>query len=296
MKHFSKTQLTNVEVYFGEPNEQIREGMRSTMRDYGMRRTRVFSRMEDLITAIKEVPPDLVIISDDMGPGMFDMVHDIRHFKYGRNPFVMISLLLDSKNDGYVKRAVLCGADDIIIKPVAPGRLMERITHIGMNRVPFIVTTDYLGPERRRAGDARPSKIKQLNVLNTLKAKADGKPMTSSELNQAVKENMKDVMSARLDSHGLKLGWVCAQILKAYSEERIDQELEQRLLLLATVLDDAARSALDIGERDLSEICVDMARQVEEMAEDYQNPTAPQIATLNKLTKAFEMAKSAKAT
>ena len=37
-----------------------------------------------------------------------------------------------------------------------------------------------------------------------------------------------------------------------------------------------------------------MARQVEEMAERYENPTDAGVATIQKLTKAFELAKTAK--
>jgi len=38
-----------------------------------------------------------------------------------------------------------------------------------------------------------------------------------------------------------------------------------------------------------------MARQVEEMAEAYEDPTSLQLGTIAKLSKAFEMARAAKA-
>jgi DNA-binding response OmpR family regulator len=295
LKNFTKDRLGDVELYLGEPNEQVREGLRSTMRDYGLRRTRSFARMADLIGAVKEAPPDLLIVSDDLDPTLFDVVRDIRHFKIGRNPFLMISLMVRGENDGAVKRAILAGADDVMIKPVAPGKLMERVAHFTINRLPFIVTNDYLGPERRKAGDARPTQIRQLNVVNTLKSIVEGKRLTMAELSRAVEGNMKEVMAARLDSHGLKLGWVCAHILKAYQEKRIDKELEERLLILVSVLEDAARTAQSLGEKELAQICSQMARQVEEMAENYEDPTSLQLGTITKLTRAFELAKSAKA-
>lgn len=295
VKGFPKDRVGDVEVYLGEPNDQVREGLRSILRDCGFRRTRTFARMADLINAIKEESPSLLIISDDLDPAMFDTVRDIRHFKIGRNPFLMIGLLVRADSEGAVKRALMAGADDVMIKPVSPGRMMDRLAHITSNRVPFIVTNDYLGPERRRAGDPRPSQIKQLNVVNTLKAAVDGKRMSGAELNRAVEGCMKEVMAARLDSHGLKLGWVCAHILKAYEEKRIDKELEERLLILVTVLEDAGRTAQSLGEADLGQICNQMARQVEEMAENYESPTSLQLGTIQKLTKAFELAKAAKA-
>ena len=50
-----------------------------------------------------------------------------------------------------------------------------------------------------------------------------------------------------------------------------------------------------LGEADLGQICNQMARQVEEMAENYESPTSLQLGTIQKLTKAFELAKAAKA-
>jgi response regulator RpfG family c-di-GMP phosphodiesterase len=281
LKNFDKDKLTEVDIYLGEPNEQVRESMRAMMRGEGLRRTRTFARMDDLLIA-----------ADELDNGMFDLVRDIRHFKIGRNPFIMITLMVRPESDEAVKKAILAGADDVLIKPVSPGKMLDRCAHFAMNRLPFIVTTDYVGPERRK-GD-RPSKIRQLNVVNTLKAKLEGNRMTMAELSRAVENNMTDVMAARLDSHGLKLGWVCNLILKSYEEKRIDKELEDRLLILVSVLEDAARTARVLGEPELAQICTQMARQVEEMAERYENPTEAELSTIKKLTKAFEMAKNAK--
>jgi len=294
MKKFDKDKLTDVDVYLGEPNEQVRESMRAMMRGEGFRRTRTFARMDDLLNAIKETPPDLLIAADDIDGSLFDTIRDIRHFKIGRNPFLMITLMVRPESDEAVKKAVLAGADDVMIKPVSPGKLLERIAHLTYNRLPFIATTDYVGPERRKPGNDRPSKIRQLNVVNTFKAKLDGKRLSQAELSREVEANMNDVMAARLDSHGLKLGWICGLILKSYEDKIINKELEERLLILVSVLEDAARTARVLGEPELAQICTQMAREVEEMAEKYENPTDHALGTLRKLTKAFEMAKIAK--
>lgn len=293
MKKFDKDKVGDIEIYLGEPNEQVRESLRAMMRDQGLRRTRTFARSEDLINAIKESPPDLLIAADDLDPDLYSIIRDIRHFKLGRNPFILISLMVSGEKDDNVKRAILAGADDILIKPVSPGKMLDRLSRTASNRTPFIVTTDYVGPERRRSGDERPSKIRQLNVVNTFHAKMEGQRMTPTELGRAVEDCMNEVMAARLDSHGLKLGYICNLILKAYEENRIDKELEDRLLILVSVLEDAGRTARVLGEPELAQICTQMARQVEELAEKYDTPSETALGTIRKLTKAFEMAKTA---
>jgi DNA-binding response OmpR family regulator len=294
MKNFEKDKLGDIDIFLGEPNEQVRESMRSMMRGEGFRRTRTFGRIEDLMTAIKEVSPDLLILADDIAPNIFDIVRDIRQFRVGRNPFVMITMMITPDNDINTKKAILAGCDDIMIKPVAPQKLLDRVDHFTFHRVPFIATTDYFGPERRRANDARPSAIKQLVVVNSLRDKAEGKKVSQAQLARDVEKCMNEVMAARLDSHGLKLGYICNLILKAYEEKRVDKEVEDRLLILVTVLEDAGRTARTIGEPELGQICNQLARQVEELSERYLEPTEKELDILRKLKTAFELAKSAK--
>ena len=294
LKKFQRQDLESVEIFLAEPNEYVREGLRAGLRSEGLRRTRTFTRLADLVEAIKETPPDLIVAASNLDSALFDSIRDIRHSRLGRNPFVMISVMADQGNDAAIKNAIFAGADDVLIKPVAPGKMLERVAHVTLNRSPFVVSGDYLGPERRGQSDL-PANLRRIEVLNTFRAKLEGNRMTLDELTRAVDLSMNEVMSARLDSHGLKLGWVCGAILKAYEEKRIDAELEERLLMLVGVLEDAARTANVLGEPELADICFQFARQVEEMAEDYTSPTSLGLGTLKKLTKAFELAKTAKA-
>ena len=294
LKVFGKDKLRDIEVYIGDSNEQVLSGLRGAIRDCGMPRVRTFARIADLIRAFNDALPDLLIAGIDMDPALLDVVHNIRHFKIGRNPFLVISLMVSADKVGAANSALLAGVDDVMVKPVVPGKMLDRLARLTMNRRPFIVTNDYLGPERWKQDDVHKSKIKQINVVNTLKAKATGRPLSVAEVGRAVDANMKEVMSARLDSHGLKLGWVCGKILKAYHEKHVDGELGANLLTLVGVLEGAARAAGALGDPDLSRICTTMAREVGEVAECYQNPTSLQISVIHKLTVAFELAKAAK--
>ncbi len=290
MRNFDKDKLAELDIYLGEPNEQVREGLRAMLRTEGLRRTRTFARVEDLLNAMKERSPDLLVIADDLDPDIFQIVKDIRHHRIGRNPFIVISFMVNPDEDRALKKAILAGADDVLIKPVATGPMLERVSQLATRRLPFIATTDYVGPERRRSTD-RPSKIRQLRVINTLQAKLEGKRVTAVDLARGVEHCMNDVMAAKLDSHGMRLGYVCNLILKAYEEKNVTKEVEENLLVLVGVLEDASKTAKGIGESELAALCIDLARQVEELAEKYENPDDKDLGLIKKLTKAFEMAK-----
>lgn len=291
MRNFDKDKLAELDIYLGEPNEQVREGMRAMLRSEGLRRTRTFTRMDDLLNAMKERSPDLLVVTDDIDPNIFQIVKDIRHHRIGRNPFIVISFMINPEEDRAIKKAILAGADDVMIKPIAPGPMLDRVAQLASKRLPFIATTDYVGPERRRGNADRPSKIRQLKVVNTMQAKLEGKKVTASDLARGVEHCMGEVMAAKLDSHGLRLGYVCNLILKAYDEKAVTKEVEDNLIVLVSVLEDAAKTSKGIGELELSTICVDLARKVEEMAETYEDPSDSNIALIRKLTKAFDLAK-----
>jgi hypothetical protein len=60
VKKFDRDKLAEIDIYLGEPNEQVREGMRAMLRSEGLRRTRSFTRIEDLLNAMRERSPDLI--------------------------------------------------------------------------------------------------------------------------------------------------------------------------------------------------------------------------------------------
>lgn len=282
--------LENIVFLLAEPNETIRSGLMAMLRSQGLRGCKAVLNMGELIEAIEKTPPDFIAVSDTFDDNVFQRIRDVRHHKLGVNPFTVITFMVDPENDRAMKSALKAGADDVMIKPVAPGKIVERAKQIAYNRSPFIATTEYIGPSRRVPG--REEKAQVLPVINTLKDKMDGKTVSLASLKDAVDQTMLSIRAAQLDSHGARLGTVCDIILKAYELKQITPKLEDYLLTLVGSLEEAAKTARMIGEGELAEICIDFARQVEELAEDYQNPAERDLAVIRTLTKAFAMAQA----
>lgn len=285
-------QLEDIAFVLAEPNETLRSGLVTMLRAQGLRGIRAVTKLDELMEMMQKAPPDFIAVADTFDDTIFERMRDVRHHKIGVNPFMVISFMVEPDNDKAMKRALMSGADDVMIKPVAPGKIVERAKQIAFNRVPFIATTEYIGPDHRRMRE-RNANIPVLNVINTLKDKMEGKPVPLSALKSAVDQTMMSVRTAQLDSHGMRLGYVCNLILKAYDENAITAKVEDNLLTLVGCLEEAGKTAGMIGEQELSEICINFARQVEELAEDYQNPSDRDLDLIRKLTKAFAMAKAA---
>lgn len=276
--------LDKVVAFIGEPNDQVRKELRQILNHAGLKQVSAHSNLANISKLMAQVPPDLLILSGDLDPGVFDFIRDIRHNKIGSNPFVLITTLIAPEQVDAVKSAMQAGTDDIIIKPVKEEQLLQRLKRVTVNRAAFVVTSDYLGPDRRAKN--RPSAIRRINVLNTMLEKASGRDVDVGNIRDAVDGSMNEVLQARLDSHGYRLGFVCNLILEAYQTREITPEVREKLEVLVGLLKDAAKTAERLEERELALLCGSLSHDVQAITERYTAPTPRDIELIKKLSRA----------
>src|SRR3546814_3917356 len=56
-----------------------------------------------------------------------EVLHAVRHNKLGKNPFVPVILTSWRPQPDLVRRVVDSGADDFLVKPLSPGKLLQRV-------------------------------------------------------------------------------------------------------------------------------------------------------------------------
>ena len=211
MAEFGPRSLDKVVAFIGERDDQTRKELHQILTRAGVKMVSAQDNLPGLVALISKISPDLIMVGDDLDPKIFDFIRDIRHNKLGTNPFVLITTLVAPDRAEAVKRALQAGTDDIIIKPVKEDQLLQRLRRVATNRQAFVVTSDYLGPDRR--GKGRPSNIRRINVLNTMLEKAGGHDLDAEAMRAAVDDLMNEVLHGRLDSHGYRLGFVCDLII-----------------------------------------------------------------------------------
>lgn len=292
MERVDKGKLNTVEVFLADRNDEVRQDLRSALRAAGFKKIRAFSSVEALVKGFDLLTPDYLIVSTNLGRKVFPAIRDIRQHKVGRNPFIMITLLLgDDARVGVVRRALSSGADDIILGNVVPGEVLRRIEFLAVHRPSFISTADYLGPERRQR-TGRKSDIPHLDVVNTMRDKIEGRRTSQRELSQKIRACIAEVMTARLESQGRKLGWACNYIVNAYENSHMDVELMRHLVILATALDDTARTAALLKEDRLHAFCTARAQEVTGMSKKYKDLRDQDIRTIRTLLKAYNLART----
>ena len=156
--------------------------MRDVLGRLGIKRLETFSNFKDAAARLGGATPDLLLIDADGEEAeaeAFKLVRSIRNDVNTPNPFASVIVTTWQPTPVLLMRVTNSGADDLLVKPVSPKQVLERITSLMKERRGFVVTSDYTGPDRRKS-PREGAQIPLLDVPNTLKLKATGKWSTTN--------------------------------------------------------------------------------------------------------------------
>ncbi|MGH6827996.1 MAG: response regulator [Rhizomicrobium sp.] len=141
----------SVEALIYDPVSANRTATRAALYALGFRRTETVSTLESMVEVIQRQPPDIVLAeAQGAAEDLCQAVQQFRQGAAGHNPFIVIMVTAWEKNESLIAKVVDSGADDLLLRPFSTALLGMRIeTHIE-RRKGFVVTTDYVGPDRRR--------------------------------------------------------------------------------------------------------------------------------------------------
>ena len=188
--------------------DPIRQNLRTTryaLYELGFREIDTFSALGEVRERIEAADVDLLVMEPEDDPKVFNLVRDIRHSRIGRNPFSVIFLTCWTRDPQNIRQALESGADDLIARPFSTRFLDERVSAAIERRKRFVVTSDYIGPDRRsgpRAGAADP---RYLSAPNTLKAAAKGDWEALEATYQHIKTVQEDVAKERVQRLSVRI-------------------------------------------------------------------------------------------
>lgn len=155
-----------------DPVSANRMATRAVLYTLGFRRIETVATLKTFDDYLRRRPPDLALCEvQGAGGELCAMIQSLRQGAEGYNPFTVIIATAWEKNAALLARVVDSGADDLLLRPFSTALLASRIeTHVE-RRKHFVVTTGYVGPDRRR-DPARPSNAELFEPPNSLKMKA----------------------------------------------------------------------------------------------------------------------------
>lgn len=263
-----------VRILYGDPAHGSRALYRQAMVGAGFGNLREFSTLEDFTDLVAVAQPDLLLMDIGLpGGDVAQLVSDLRHGRLGINPYLPVILTTWEAERSVVRRLVDSGADDLLVKPMSTKALLDRLEAVAMNRKPFVVTSDYIGPDRRRVEARRESNVPLFDVPNPMRAKLTGEGFDARALQQAVMLMNEQVNRQRLQASAFRIAFVAAQIVPLYKAQTMPDAHTLTLLRdLIVSTEDIQRRVIDTDLAHVGQLCERLltpARQMYERGEDF---------------------------
>lgn len=111
-----------------EPNRQMQVLLRTMLSSYGIRSVRMFADTERAAHSMLVDPPGVVLLDWEAGPYQgAKFLKMIRHQNMSPVCMVPIIVMFSEARQRWVERALRLGAQGVLVKPMSPSTLLERI-------------------------------------------------------------------------------------------------------------------------------------------------------------------------
>ena len=145
------TYLRNVRVLIVDDQDFIRSLLRHILGVLGC--THISDRANGVSAweAIRENPPDLLIVDWEMAPmDGIELVQKVRADPASPDKFMPIIMITAHSERPRIIAARDCGVNEFVMKPVSARTLFSRLNAVIEHPRRFVRTDEYFGPDRRR--------------------------------------------------------------------------------------------------------------------------------------------------
>jgi len=222
-----KDQYANCKVLLFESAGDIRRHTREMLKQMGFEKILETGDFDSFQSAFGSGKYDLIIGDTSTNRGdVCDFVQRIRHNDIGMDPFPGIILTMTDTLESKIRFAINSGADHLVAKPYSPLQVSERIQAIVDRRKRFLVTLDYVGPDRRARG-RNSSSQNLITVPNALRAKVRNDPAAIATP-ETVRTTIKRIDGLKVLRHDLEIG-VLVELLRTEKSSDTDFRRADRL-------------------------------------------------------------------
>jgi DNA-binding response OmpR family regulator len=245
-----------------DPVAAHRNATRAVLYTLGFRNIETCATVAAFEEAIRRTPPDLALCeAQGADTELCEMIQTLRQGNRGHpNPFLVIIVTAWEKSNALVSRVLNSGADDLLLRPFSTHLLGTRIDAHIERRKHFVITHDYVGPDRRN-DPARPSNTDLFQPPNSLKMKAK-EGLNANEANARLQ---KELQSAKDTLHTEKLRRDAFQIciLWRLLQDPEDPGTAANLAKLGNLTQDVAKRCRSTEVEDTAQWCESVQAAVE---------------------------------
>ena len=198
----------NVSIAMIDANTTVANSLCTSFRELGYGKVELYRDIAPVELALHGRGIDLIIGDGDHQDGsLLELISRLRNGDLGHNPFTAAIVTSWSRERQTIRRAIDAGVDAILVNPISPGQLVERVQDIVRRRKPFIVTADYTGPERRR-DPGRVSTVPAFWPPNSLAEKERGLYIDDADLNRRIDAAAREISEEKLRRSAFQLAFL----------------------------------------------------------------------------------------
>ena len=248
-----------IRVAIGDGDAAVATGLKEALHERGIVEVILCETTERLYRALDDEIVDLVLYDYHMlGDQFVEVMQRIRRKEVGQNPFVTIVATIRESTAETVRRLIDAGVDDLIRMPASIDRVFESIANSARRRRPFVITYEYVGPQRpvRNARKRIAEPTPGIRVPNTLKSRAfDG--VSEESVRALVEAAVKKMVDQQLASCGNEIGNLAKRVAETYASidgsER-NQQMRGSLNRMAVVANDLRSKATGTSSESVSDL------------------------------------------
>lgn len=213
-----------IEVHIADAQYEMRTAMRACFRNLDFERFMDYESVGQLRLALKNEVPDLLVVDVDLpGGDICETVQEIRRNALGSNPFVPIISTTWKDDKQTLTRIIDSGVDGLLLKPTSTNTVKRHVDAIAEDRKPFVVTSRYIGPDRR-SDASRPNSAALIEAPNTLRAKMRGEAVDQAALDRLIARQTQNVTGELLRRNIFEVSFLVNLILRAYEDGAVTDQ------------------------------------------------------------------------
>jgi DNA-binding response OmpR family regulator len=216
-------ELGSVRILIAMENPIIRQGLQNALQSHGYSRAIEVTALDRFIATLVDSKFDLVLASTELGnESLPPFLSQLRQGALIHHPIPIIIAFLTSVENDYVRRAIDCGPDDLLQMPIVPGQLLSRLDLLAKQRKTFVVTSDYVGPDRRQAARPGTLVVPTIDVPNPMALRIAKK--SDEEIDESLAGATARLRAMRLARYAFELLWLLRAIRSLFEQKSTDRE------------------------------------------------------------------------
>lgn len=285
----SDKRFADVNVVLVEQDPDTLQTLQQALHDRGFANVIGTQSLGELEDRAAETLIDLVISdTDDDHQGFPAFNKLVRQGGHGKNPYSVAIGVTGTPTEANIKRVLDAGVDTVLLKPLSMNVLLDRLSAIIMRRKSFVVSSEYIGPDRR----IRPRQelcLPLIDVPNTLKERMNG-TYDEARIRHEIERANRLVNQQRATQDAVLINQIVSQIAPCYDAGEVDDSVLMHLHRLIRTVHDIIRRMDTAADAAVGDLSRSMIPVLEKLVANHMTPDINDIRQIQNLATSIFMA------